>query len=64
MSTNLQDCEPPPTPTQNRREWARQRALQMLGNRHAPTELDALEQQEHAQPKWKRALNKVFPGFR
>jgi hypothetical protein len=64
MSTNPQDCEPPPTPTQNRREWARQRALQMLGNRHAPTELDALEQEENAQPKWKRALNKVFPGFR
>ena len=61
---NPQDCEPPPTPTQNRREWARQRALALLGNRHAPTEVDALEQEENARPKWKRALNKVFPGFR
>ncbi|KAF2627551.1 hypothetical protein BU25DRAFT_410707 [Macroventuria anomochaeta] len=63
-STNPQDCEPPPTPTQNRREWARQRALNLLGNRHAPTEVDALEQEENARPKWRRALNKVFPGFR
>ncbi|KAF3002624.1 hypothetical protein E8E13_008974 [Curvularia kusanoi] len=62
--TNPQDCEPPPTPTQNRREWARQRALQLLGNRPAPTEIDALEREENARPGWKRALNKVFPGFR
>ncbi|KAJ4404525.1 hypothetical protein N0V91_005869 [Didymella pomorum] len=62
--TNAQDCEPPPTPTQNRREWARQRALNLLGNRHAPPEVDPIEQEENARPKWKRALNKVFPGFR
>lgn len=63
---NPQDCEPTPapTPTQNRREWARQRALTMLGHRHAPTEADALEQEENARSKWRRALNKVFPGFR
>ena len=63
-STNPQDCEPPPTPSQTRREWARQRALNLLGHRNAPTEVDALEQEENARPKWKRALNKVFPGFR
>jgi hypothetical protein len=63
-SANPQDCEPPPTSTHNRREWARQRALNLLGNRHAPTEVDALEQEENARPKWKRTLNKVFPGFR
>lgn len=63
-ATNPQDCEPPPTPTQNRREWARQRALNLLGNRHAPPEVDPIEQEENARPKWKRALNKVFPGFR
>ncbi|KAF1926197.1 uncharacterized protein M421DRAFT_422874 [Didymella exigua CBS 183.55] len=62
--TNSQDCEPPPTPTQNRREWARQRALDLLGSRHAPPEVDSIEQEESARPKWKRALNKVFPGFR
>jgi hypothetical protein len=35
-----------------------------LGNRHAPPEVDPIEQEENARPKWKRALNKVFPGFR
>jgi hypothetical protein len=57
---------PPPvapdcTPTQNRREWARQRALQMLGQRHAP----ASEVEEaDTRPRWRRTLNKLFPGFR
>ena len=63
-AANPHDCDPPPTPTQNRREWARQRALNLLGHRHTPTEVDALEQEENARPKWKRALNRVFPGFR
>lgn len=61
---NPQDCEPTVTPTQNRREWARQRALNLLGNRHAPADVDDVEQEETAHPKWRRALNKVFPGFR
>ena len=53
-----QDC----TPTHNRREWARQRALAMLGNRHAPTS-DA-EAEDDIRPRWRRTLRKVFPGFR
>jgi hypothetical protein len=54
---NVQDC----APTQNRREWARQRALQMLGNRHAPA--SDVEEVDTG-PRWRRTLNKVFPGFR
>jgi hypothetical protein len=55
--TNPQNC----TPTQNRREWARQRALQLLGNRHAPAStVDEVE----SGPRWRRTLNKIFPGFR
>jgi hypothetical protein len=53
----VQDCPS----TQNRREWARQRALQLLGNRHAP--VSDIEE-ERPIPRWRRTLNKVFPGFR
>lgn len=52
------DC----TPTQNRREWARQRALAMLGTRDAATSDGAEE--ENTGPRWRRTLHKVFPGFR
>lgn len=56
-SPNAQDC----IPTQNRREWARQRALQMLGNRHAPaSDVEEVD----TRPRWRQTLNKVFPGFR
>ncbi|KAF1356018.1 hypothetical protein EJ07DRAFT_130444 [Lizonia empirigonia] len=55
------DCEPPATPTHNRREWARQRALHLLGNRPVPTDVD---DEARAQPRWRRALTTVFPGFR
>ncbi|KAF1851361.1 uncharacterized protein K460DRAFT_32187 [Cucurbitaria berberidis CBS 394.84] len=52
-----QNCEP----TQNRREWARQRALALLGNRHAPP--SDVEEAESG-PRWRRTVRKVFPGFR
>lgn len=55
------DCEPPPTPTLNRREWARQRALHLLGTRPVPADVD---DEARAQPRWRRALTTVFPGFR
>ncbi|KAF2662365.1 hypothetical protein K491DRAFT_700193 [Lophiostoma macrostomum CBS 122681] len=46
--------------TQNRREWARERALALLGNNHIPTESD----EEDRGPRWKRGIRKIFPGFR
>ncbi|KAF2846901.1 hypothetical protein T440DRAFT_457389 [Plenodomus tracheiphilus IPT5] len=54
-----QDC----TPTQNRREWARQRALAMLGTRHAAVATGDVDE-EDSSPRWRRGLRKVFPGFR
>lgn len=56
---NLRDCER----TQNRREWARQRALALLGNRTAPPS-DVEAEEETRSPRWRRTLRKVFPGFR
>ncbi|KAI2481228.1 RING-finger-containing ubiquitin ligase [Pyrenophora tritici-repentis] len=53
-SPNNQAC----SPTQNRREWARQRALAMLGPRHAP--ISDAEEEERV-PKWRRLVRKVFP---
>lgn len=52
-SPNNQDC----SPTQNRREWARQRALAMLGPRHAPSDAE----EEERVPRWRRLVRKVFP---
>ncbi|KAL1795013.1 hypothetical protein ACET3X_006829 [Alternaria dauci] len=49
-----QDCGP----THNRREWARQRALAMLGPRQAPA--SDVEEEENV-PKWRRVFRKVFP---
>jgi len=53
-SPNNQNC----SPTHNRREWARQRALAMLGPRHAP--ISDAEEEERV-PKWRRLVRKVFP---
>jgi hypothetical protein len=50
------DC----APTHNRREWARQRALALLGDRHTPN--DSEEEESGSRPR--RLLRKVFPGFR
>lgn len=51
------------TPTQNRREWARQRALAMLGTRHAAIATNDAEEEDSG-PRWRRGLRKIFPGFR
>lgn len=58
----LQDC----APTHNRREWARQRAIAMLGPRHAApaSSVDGDVDEEENRPRWRKVLNKVFPGFR
>ncbi|USP79249.1 uncharacterized protein yc1106_06523 [Curvularia clavata] len=48
------DCDS----AQSRREWARQRALAMLGPRHAPAHD---EDEEQNVPRWRRIFRKVFP---
>ncbi|KAL6706438.1 hypothetical protein ACN47E_005544 [Coniothyrium glycines] len=59
--STIQDC----SPTHNRREWARQRALAMLGPRHTPpSDIDLPPDEEDTGPRWRRTLRKVFPGFR
>jgi hypothetical protein len=45
----------------NRNDWARERALTLLGNRHVPANDD---EEESSGPRWKRGLRKIFPGFR
>ncbi|KAF1954493.1 hypothetical protein CC80DRAFT_506160 [Byssothecium circinans] len=52
------ECNEPPA-TQNRREWARQRAMALLGNRDVPSAAE-----EDTAPAWRRSLRKIFPGFR
>lgn len=54
-SSAQRDC----APTQNRREWARQRALTLLGDRHTPSDADEHERGSRT----RRLLRKVFPGF-
>lgn len=50
--------QPPSTPS--RREWARQRAVAMLGRR-APV-VDADEEERETTPGWRKALRGVFPS--
>ncbi|KAF2470953.1 uncharacterized protein BDR25DRAFT_28479 [Lindgomyces ingoldianus] len=57
-----EECsQQPTTPRQNRREWARQRALTLLGHQSVPPEV---EEEENGAPRWRRGLRRVFPGFR
>jgi len=56
---NVQECNEPIT--QNRREWARQRAMALVGNHNVPV---AGEDETTSRPLWRRGLRKVFPGFR
>ncbi|KAF2680970.1 hypothetical protein K458DRAFT_84486 [Lentithecium fluviatile CBS 122367] len=58
---NSVECTTPPSPSQPRGEWARQRALMLLGNRNVP---GPAEDEENTGPRWKRGLRKLFPGFR
>lgn len=50
-----------PPATASRREWARQRALDMLGE-PAPVDPDAEESQTTS--TWRKAVRGMFPGFR
>ncbi|KAF2450602.1 hypothetical protein P171DRAFT_142759 [Karstenula rhodostoma CBS 690.94] len=62
QQNGVEECpEPPSDQPQQRREWARQRALALLGNRHGPP---GGEEEEQVRSRWRRGLNKIFPGFR
>lgn len=50
--------QPPSNP--RRREWARQRALSMLGGGVAPADPDAEE--ARTMPRWRKAVLRVFPA--
>jgi hypothetical protein len=62
LSSTSLSCEPPPANSQTRREWARQRALELLRNRNPP-EMVALEEAEARRERgWRRVLGKIFPS--
>lgn len=50
----------PPADTTRRREWARQRAIAMLGRRAAPADPDAEEAART--PRWRKVVSTIFPG--
>jgi hypothetical protein len=58
----VEQCpELPSNHPQQRREWARQRALALLGTGHGPP---GAEEEEQSRSGLRRGLNKIFPGFR
>lgn len=65
LGTGAEACPDPPAgqpqQPQQRREWARQRALTLLGNHQVPSEG---EYEDPPRSGWKRGLHKIFPGFR
>jgi hypothetical protein len=58
--SQVQEVQPPSNP--RRREWARQRAIAMLGRHRAPVDPDAEE--EARTTRWRKALRTLFPGAR
>jgi hypothetical protein len=60
-SSTVECTNPPAAATHRGGEWARQRALMLLGNRDVP---GPTEEEERTGPRWKRGLRKLFPGFR
>ncbi|KAF2494229.1 hypothetical protein BU16DRAFT_528370 [Lophium mytilinum] len=55
-------CDPIPANSHTRREWARQRALELLRSRRPP-EVVALEEAEARRERgWRRVLGKIFPS--
>jgi hypothetical protein len=66
---NLSTASPePPLPpdaipqAQSRREWARTRAVAMLGPRQAPL-VDELEAEAARRPGWRKVIGRVWPGL-
>lgn len=49
-----------PVDTNRRREWARQRAVAMLGRRAAPLDPDAEEAART--PRWRKVIGSIFPA--
>lgn len=58
ISPATPQIQPPSTPS--RREWARQRAVNMLGQQ-APTDPETEEARQT--PGWRKAVRGLFPGF-
>ncbi|KAF2200653.1 hypothetical protein GQ43DRAFT_417529 [Delitschia confertaspora ATCC 74209] len=56
-------CEEETAHIPNRREWARLRALALLGHGQAPF-VDVEEGEADRRPAWRRGLRRMFPGFR
>lgn len=54
-----QPVQPPSNPS--RREWARERAVAMLGRDRAPVDPDAEEAMRT--PRWRKVLQGVFPNM-
>jgi hypothetical protein len=62
-----QPCPPsprtiPPLDHQSRREWARERAVAMLGHRRRIQDSE-IEAEAAQRPVWRRAVGRVWPGF-
>lgn len=51
----------PPADTSRRREWARQRAVAMLGRRAPP--LDPEAEEAARTPRWRKVIGSIFPGI-
>ncbi|OCK87827.1 uncharacterized protein K441DRAFT_622381 [Cenococcum geophilum 1.58] len=62
-ASDLASSPPPPPSVSNRREWARQRALALLGTRQAPEEIE-WDEQERQRSRWRKVFGKVFPRWR
>ena len=62
VASPSQAPEVQPSSNPRRREWARQRAIAMLGRNRAPVDPDAEE--EARTPRWRKALRTLFPGAR
>jgi hypothetical protein len=66
-TTHNGPCAPSPEPPppadelQTRREWARQRALDMVGTRTATLEHE-IEIEAARTPRWRKIIGKVWPG--
>jgi hypothetical protein len=58
--TTPTQCPPSPLPGQTRSEWARQRALALLGRRISVVDPDE-EERRQRRPWWRRAVGAVWP---